>query len=228
MQRFSKGIILDVGCADCAQWRYPRSIDSITNPPNIQNIILVDCDQWNNNMGLKFIRAFAENIPLPDLSVDTVIFGDILEHVNDVNIVLQEGKRLTRDRIIISVPLEFEWESNNPNIKRFETREKHIATGINMRELSDDCTIRHPCGACTDALNDVDFHHIHHRRFYTEKTFKKLIDKNFEKDEWDYYLFKLRYNQLNFVNLGCVAWRKNDIDNTDYSIMENRPDILIE
>lgn len=227
MQMYSKGIILDVGCADASEWKFPIPTDSITNPLLIKDIILVDCDQWNNNMGLKFIRAFAENIPLPNLSVDTVIYGDILEHVKDPNIVIQEGKRLTKDRIIISVPLEFEWESNNSNVQRFITREQHIKDGKDMHELSKDCTIRHPSGGCIDALDDVEFNHIHHTRYYTEKTFSELLKRNFEKDIWEYYIFKLKYNTLNFVNLGAVIWRKNNIDTTDYSILKNRPDIMV-
>ncbi len=227
MMRFSKGLVLDVGVADCAQWRYPIPRDSITNPPNITDIILLDCDKWENNLGLKFIRAFAEYIPLSDLSVDTVIFGDILEHVNDPNLVLQEAKRLTKDRIIISVPAEFEWESNNPNIKRFETREKHLANGHDLSVMGYDSTVRHPSQACTDALDDTKFEHIHHKRFFTEKTFKELIEKNFEKDIWEWYIFRLKYSYLNFVNFGAVIWRKNNNDKTDYSPMKDRLDIRV-
>lgn len=225
MQRFSKGVVLDVGVADCAQWRFPVPADSITNPPNITDIICVDCDQWT--VPFKFIRAFAEDIPLPDLSVDTIIYGDILEHVNDPDVVLKEGKRLTKDRIIISVPAEFEWESHNPNIKRFETREKHLKNGHDLSVMGFDSTTRHPSKACTDAMDDVEFEHIHHKRFYTDKTFTELIERNFDKNEWEWYIFKLKYNQLNFVNLGAVVWRKNDKDITDYSPMENRPDIKL-
>lgn len=226
--RFAKGIVLDVGTADAAQWRFPMPADSITNPPNITDIILLDCDEWKNNLGLKFIRAFAEDVPLPDLSIDTVIYGDILEHVNNPDIVIQEGKRLTKDRIIISVPLEFEWESNNPDVKRFETREKHLSAGVDLQKMGYDSTLRHPSGACTDAVDDTQFEHIHHKRFYTEKTFKELIDQNFEKETWEWYIFKLRYSSFNFVNLGAVIWRKNDADTTDYSVMKDRPDIVIK
>jgi ubiquinone/menaquinone biosynthesis C-methylase UbiE len=208
MVRYSKGHVLDVGCADCAQWRYPLPQGTITNPPNITNVTLADCDQWNNEMGLEFIRCFAENVPKSNQSYDTVIYGDILEHVNDPNIVLQEGKRLTRDRIIISVPNEYKWLKDSPYVLSFETREKHLADGKDLHELGKDSTIRHPSGACTDALDDVEFEHIHHKRFYNEETFTKLIEDNFDSKEWSWHIYNIHYSSLNFVNLVAVIWRK--------------------
>ena len=164
--RFAIGDVIDIGAADAACWQYPIPQGSITNPPNIKSVTLVDCDQWNNNMGLKFIRAFAESIPLPDKSVDTCIYGDILEHVNDVDLVLKEGKRLTRDRIIITVPNEFKWKQDSEYVKCFISRETHISNGEDMSELSKDCTIRHPSRLCVDALDDAILQNIHHQRFF--------------------------------------------------------------
>lgn len=207
--RFSKGVTLDIGCADSSQWRYPIPQESITNPPNITKLALVDCDEWTNDMGIPFIRSFAENIPLPDLSVDTIIYGDILEHVKDPNIVLQEGKRLSRNRIIITVPNEYKWEQNSKYVKCFESREKHIVNGRDMRKLSDEQTIGHPSNMCIDAINDEDFQHIHHQRFFNEETFIKLIEDNFDRNEWGWHIYNLKYNYLNFVSLATIVWRKN-------------------
>lgn len=206
--RFAIGDVLDIGCADCAQWRFLIPQDTITNPPNIKSVILVDCDEWKNDMGIPFIRAFAENIPLPDQCADTCVYGDILEHVNDINIVLKEGKRLTRDRIIITVPNEWKWLKDSPYVKSFETREKHMADGKDMRKLSEECTIHHPSGACIDALNDEDFLHIHHQRFFNEETFIKLIEDNFESDQWSWHIYNIHYSGLNFVSLAAIIWRK--------------------
>ncbi len=207
--RYAKGKILDCGCADANGWKYPIPSGTITNPPNITSLTLVDCDEWKNDMNIPFIRAFVEDIPLPNQSIDTIIYGDILEHVNDPNVVLQEGKRLSRDRIIISVPNEYRWEQNNPNIKAFESREKHIANGKDMRKLSDEQTTGHPSKMCIDAINDEDFHHIHHQRFFNEETFTKLIEDNFDKNEWEWHMYNLKYSQFNFVSLAAIVWRKN-------------------
>jgi len=194
--RFSQGIVIDVGVADGAQWRYPIPTDSVTNPPHITNIVVCDCDEWQSPY--KFIRCFAENVPLPNLFADTIIYSDILEHVNDPNIVLQEGKRLTKDRILISVPNEWKWPKNDPNVKTFHTREYHLSQGKDLSKLGYDSTIKHPCGKCIDALDDIQFEHIHHKRFFNEETFTKLIEDNFDKKEWDWYIYNLKYSCFNF------------------------------
>lgn len=205
-QRFSYGKILDVGCADGSGWAFPIPIDSITNPPNIKHITFADCDEWKNQFNMPFVRCFAEDIPLPDKSFDTVCLGDILEHVKDPDKVILEAKRLTKDRIVITVPNEWKWEKNNPNIKAFETRKKHLEDGKDLKKLGYEQTIKHPSGSCIDALDDTKFEHIHHERFYNEETFTELIKKN--SDEMEYYIFNIKYNSLNFVNLAVLMWFK--------------------
>ena len=227
MMRFSKGSVLDVGVADCAQWRYPVPQDSVTNPPNISSLTLVDCDQWVGIPGVEFIRCFAEDVPKPDKSYDTIIYGDILEHVYDPDIVLQEGKRLTRDRIIISVPNEWKWLKDSPYVLSFETREKHLERGGDLQKIGFDSTIRHPSGACTDALDDVKTPHIHHVRFYNEETFEELIKSNFNSDDWEWHIYNIHYSGLNFVNLAAVIYRKkNKIITT--VVPKDRPDIRLK
>lgn len=207
-KRFAKGIVLDVGCADGQGWMFPTPQDAVTNPPNIRGISFADCDEWIISWcpEVKVIRCFAENIPLPDKSVDTVCLGDILEHVKDPDKVLQEAKRLTRDRIIVTVPNEWKWPKDDPRILSFHTREYHLSQGKDLRELGFDSTIRHPSGMCKDALDDTQFEHIHHVRFYNENTFKEFIEKNAEGME--YCLFNIKYHELNFVNLAAMMWWK--------------------
>lgn len=205
-QRFSYGKILDVGCADGSGWAFPIPIDAIANPPNISHITFADCDEWKNPFNMPFVRCFAEDIPLSDKSFDTVCLGDILEHVKDPDKVLSEAKRLSNDRIIITVPAEFDWEKNNPNIQSLVSRQTHIDAGEDLEKLGKDLTLKHPSRACKDMLNDAEFSHIHHVRFYTDETFEELIKKN--SDGMNYYLFKIKYNTLNFVNFATVMWRK--------------------
>lgn len=205
-QRFCRGLVLDVGCSGGDGWVFPFPKASIIDPPHIDDIVFCDCDQWNISWypGFKFIRCFAEDIPVEDKSFDTVCLGDILEHVKDPDQVLQEAKRISRDRIIITVPNEWRWPKGNPQILSFETREKHLADGKDLKELGFDSTIRHPSGLCTDALDDTEFEHIHHVRFYDEKTFSELIDRN--ASDMSYHIYNINYNRLNFVNLAAIMW----------------------
>lgn len=205
IERHSRGLVLDVGCADASQWLYPMPKDSITNPPMIKDIILIDCDVWKNPFGFRFIRCLAENIPLKDKSVDTVIFGDILEHVKDPNILLQEGKRLSRERIIISVPNEYKWDKRNVS---FQTLDKLIESGEDLDKLSFSSTVGHESNACSDALNDTKFKHIFHVRCFSDETFEKLIKCNF--GGWKYYLYNVRYSVHNLCNLVAVIWRDDE------------------
>lgn len=204
--RFAIGDVLDVGSAGGDGWIYPIPVESVCNPPHLKSISFVDCDEWKIKWypGAEFIRCFAENIPKPDKSFDTVVLGDILEHVKDPNIVINEAKRLSKQRIIITVPNEWKWPKDNPDVLAFETREKHLSRGRDLQELGWDSTIRHPSGACIDALDDTKFEHIHHVRFYNEDTFSELIDKNGEGMK--YYIFNLRYHRLNFVHLAAIMW----------------------
>jgi 2-polyprenyl-3-methyl-5-hydroxy-6-metoxy-1,4-benzoquinol methylase len=43
-------------------------------------------------------------VPLPDKSVDTVICFEVIEHVSDIDNLLQEAKRLTRKNVILTTP----------------------------------------------------------------------------------------------------------------------------
>lgn len=209
-QRFSRGLVLDVGCADASSWIYETPNDSLTNPLPIKDIVFCDCDQWKISWypNAKFIRCFAEDIPVKDKSFDTVCLGDILEHVKDPDKVLKEAKRISRDRIVITVPNEWRWPKDDPRILSFETREKHLKNGKDLRELGWDSTIRHPCGMCTDALDDTEFEHIHHVRFYNEKTFGELIARN--ALDMSYHIYNIKYHELNFVNLAAIMWWYNE------------------
>lgn len=207
IERHSKGIVLDVGCHNSQQWYYPMPKDSITNPPMIKDIILIDCDVWKNPFDFKFIRCLAENIPLKDKSIDTVVFGDILEHVKDPDILLKEAKRLTRDRIIISVPNEYKWDKRNIS---FETRDKLIARGEDLDKLCFSSTIGHESNMCSKALNDTKFKHIFHTKCFSDEIFEKMIKDNFNSGEWKWHLYNVRYAAHNYCNLVAIIWRDNE------------------
>ena len=54
----------------------------------------------------KILIGGAENIPLENKSIDTVICTHVLEHVIDIKQAISEIRRVARKRIIIVVPCE--------------------------------------------------------------------------------------------------------------------------
>ena len=52
------------------------------------------------------VMDVSRGIKLKDNSVDTVICMQVLEHLNDPKLVINEMKRIAKKRIIVSVPLE--------------------------------------------------------------------------------------------------------------------------
>jgi len=70
-----------------------------------------------------YVVGDALRTPFPDRSFDTVVAGELIEHVDDPQALIQEMKRIARKRIIVSTPrLEFEdpehvWEITLQDLK---------------------------------------------------------------------------------------------------------------
>jgi len=98
--------ILEVGCAENPVWKDTSfkvtTLDKQVNPelnifPNVQ--------------------GEAEKLPFEDNSFDVVAEGELLEHAADPHQVLREAARVTKKKVIITVPNEFLWP---PELKPFE------------------------------------------------------------------------------------------------------------
>jgi ubiquinone/menaquinone biosynthesis C-methylase UbiE len=59
---------------------------------------------------VEFIQGWAEELPFDDNSFDTVFLGEILEHVIEPKIVIDEAYRVAKQRVVITVP--------NPNFEK--------------------------------------------------------------------------------------------------------------
>jgi len=192
IQRFAIGEILDMGSHTGDGWLTPQPL-GIHNDYKKSKIIFADCDNHKIifNKDIKILQCFAENVPLPDKSVDTVCLGDIIEHVNDPDIVIIEAKRLSRNRILITVPNEYEWPKElNPFYKKEDYTRLHI----------DEFQRNNPV-----CINDDDFPHLYHRRWYNHETFEKFIKKH--SIGMNYILFNLKYSG-SFVNFAAMMWWK--------------------
>lgn len=206
--RMSQGNILDVGCADAQGWTFPIPQESMPKTQWITGYTGFDCDEWEIVLpGGNFVRGNADNLPFEDGSFDTVCLGDILEHVKDPHKVLNEAMRVTKDRVVVTVPNEWLWD--DPNLLSFETREKWKERGADLREVGRNSTIGHPSGKCKDAEDDVLFPHVHHVRFYNEETFVEFLDELQKGDfpDSNYYVFNLRYHAHDFYNLGALIFK---------------------
>jgi len=211
--RNSDGIILDIGCNDTSVWTSNMWFPPYPNNPYIKDIIFFDCDIWIPTWisNPKFVRGDAHNLPFQDNKFDTIVLGDILEHVNNPYMVLKECTRVSKHKIIITLPLEKEWNVNH--IKPHSNKNKGLDTycGYNdeIRDQELKATIQHPSimAKCIKAIPERKFRHLYHLQLFNNNKIIQLLDKL----QLNYNIFKLKYGKLNeqIVTYGVVMW-KND------------------
>lgn len=106
----SKGLCLDVGSADGAIYRGSGL-----------EVVYLDVNLYRYPY---FVQGDAEHLPFRDGCFDTVTLAEILEHLpNPVN-ALREAKRVSRDRVLITVPNEYLWSSDKHPFIGLEERLK--------------------------------------------------------------------------------------------------------
>lgn len=93
--------ILDISCGSGFLAK------EIVKKYNFKKVIGIDfiiSDQIKTCTNPKFIEASIEKIPFPDNSFDTVICAHTLEHVIDINLAIQELRRVCKKKLIIILP----------------------------------------------------------------------------------------------------------------------------
>jgi len=101
------GKIADIGCSIGGMFGERAtnvdrcSIEQLRNESKDPNLIIPN-----------FIHAEAEKLPFKDKEYDWAVLGDMLEHVDDPLVVLDEAQRIAKN-VIITVPNEYEWASFN-------------------------------------------------------------------------------------------------------------------
>jgi ubiquinone/menaquinone biosynthesis C-methylase UbiE len=104
------GITIDIGCADAFMFR------DIARGRTVE--VDINREVRLKNKGLMFFLADAHHLPFRDNCFDVAVMGEVLEHVKDPVQALKEAYRVTKVKILITVPLEYEWE---PHVKPFTT-----------------------------------------------------------------------------------------------------------
>jgi ubiquinone/menaquinone biosynthesis C-methylase UbiE len=75
-------------------------------------------DSWRRN-GLSGVIGDACRLPFADKSADLVLAIEVLEHLHDPGAALVELARVSRDRVVVSVPLEPLWRIGNLARRRY-------------------------------------------------------------------------------------------------------------
>jgi ubiquinone/menaquinone biosynthesis C-methylase UbiE len=108
------GTTVDIGCADAFMFR------DIARDRTV--FVDIDPKLRGKNRGLNFLLADAHHLPFRDNCFDVAVLGETLEHVRDPVQALKEAYRVCRVKLLVTVPLEYEWE---PHVKPF-TNPLHV------------------------------------------------------------------------------------------------------
>ena len=110
--------ILDVGCGTGFLIGH---LQQTTHGKHFSGVdIIIDQETKNRYPDVAFHEAKIENLPFEDRSFDTVICTHVLEHVLDIRRAVAELRRVCRQRLIIVVPKEREYQfAFNPHVHYF-------------------------------------------------------------------------------------------------------------
>lgn len=167
------GTILDVGCREGSIW-IPQTYSSHA-PTNISpdRLTFFDLDCWNITWcdNPKFVRGNANSLPFEDNSFNTVVLGDILEHIVTPDITLLEAFRVAKDKVVVTVPDEYHWGKGlNPFGKPESEKEDYEKEMINNTIESDKTY-----ATCTDFVDDRELKHLYHINHFNEELILSLL-----------------------------------------------------
>ena len=190
------GSVLDVGTNDGSGWK--ASHDRLGMKFNKDNdwLTYFDCDLWvHPNM----VRGDAHKLPFVDNSFNTVVFGDVMEHVVDPPTVLSEALRVAENRVVITVPNEYVWHKS---LKPFADIEDHLKEiGKTLDEEAYDNTIGHKStyANCEAFVLESSMPHLNHLRQFNFSSLSKFINECINSSR-DMVSFNTFYHSLGSDN----------------------------
>lgn len=164
------GKTIDVGTNDSSLIEHGHRILGLPFIRDADWLVRFDMDKW---LVPNLVRGDAHKMPFKDNSFDTVAMGDIMEHVIDPVIVLSEADRMSKQRIIATVPYEYEWhESLKPFHSPIMTKQQVI-----------DATLHHPStySKCVEYVDEERSHHLPHVRHYDFFMIADLLNRGLKK-----------------------------------------------
>ena len=109
----SPGSVLEVGCGQ--GWLTRQLLEALPDARVVGLDIREDAIAFARELvpGAEFLVATGEQLPFGDASFDLVVCSEVLEHVDDPRVVLDEIRRVWRGHAVISVPHEpWFWGAN--------------------------------------------------------------------------------------------------------------------
>ncbi len=149
-----KGKVLDVGCIGSTNIGKLGLHDIIDN----ENVWGLDIVLPTKKME-RFIQGDAENMPIQDNSFDTIVAGELIEHLNNPEKFLEKSQKILRKDGIIIITTPNKNSLINRLFHSYEHRVYH-----KQRELSKE----------TNFLNESGLH----KQLFTKNTIEELIEKN--------------------------------------------------
>lgn len=160
------GKTIDIGTNDSSLIEHGHRILGIPFQKDADWLVRFDMDKW---LLPNLVRGDAHRTPFKDNSFDTSVMGDILEHVVNPVAALSEADRITKTRIIFTVPNEYEW---GESLKPFHNPNMSVQQQI-------DATLNHPStySKCVEFVPESKCHHLPHIRHFEFFSIAELLNK---------------------------------------------------
>jgi ubiquinone/menaquinone biosynthesis C-methylase UbiE len=154
-------------------------------------ITSVDIDDYELE---NFVRASAEDLPFEDKKFDQACLFEIVEHSKNPVKVLSEARRVAK-KVIISVPYEFEWQSD---IKPFNTLDKEMKlTGC--KTVLEMVT---PSNPAKEFYMEDGGKHLYHETYYTPELLRDHLTQAGFKE---FRIIKLRFGKWAWLGAICES-----------------------
>jgi len=97
--QYAHNKILDAGCAS---GEYVRHL--VSKGYDAHGVDILPSEDWGGDSKDRFRRGDLQRLPYEDEEFETVLAFEVLEHIDDVDGVLRELRRVTAKNLIVSVP----------------------------------------------------------------------------------------------------------------------------